>query len=154
MIKSNITSITKLFKKMPKVVEEAFNKGAENGLQIFLGRFTREYLQKRTGNKGLNRQTGTLAGSFSIDKNTKRNSFTVATDCKYAYVHAHANGFNGVIKPKNGKYLVFKTSKGYVRAKQVYIPKRLFFYESYAKYGVDYIVKSFNKHLLKHLKQG
>jgi phage gpG-like protein len=154
MIKSNITSITKLFKKMPKAVEAAFNKGANEGLQVYLGRFTREYLQKRTGNKGLNRQTGTLAGSFSITQNKQRSSFLVATDCKYAHVHAHANGFNGVIKPKNGKYLVFKTNSGYVRAKQVYIPKRLFFYESYNKYGVDYVLKGFKKYLLQTLKQG
>jgi len=154
MVKTNIKQVQAFFKKFPEKVEEAFSKGAYTGMVVFQGKFTREQLSGRKGNIGLNRISSNLANSFLVYKPSK-DIIKFGASSKYAHVHAHENGFNGIIKPVRAKYLCFKTKNGnFVQAKQVYIPKRLYFYESYIKYGKEMIVKGFSKELYKTINKG
>lgn len=149
MMKHNFDKVAKDLLKKKTTLEKRFIKGAETGMNVFLGRFTKEQLTGRKGDKGLNRISGSLAGSFSVKTNNA--SVKLATDSKYAHVHAHAGGFNGVIRPKNRKFLAFNIGGKTVFAKKVYIPKRLYFYEAYKDYGVSYISRGFKTILRKTL---
>lgn len=67
------------------------------------------------------RDTGRLRNSLTVQATAT--GANVGTNTKYAAIHQ----FGGVIKPKNGPYLIFPTGGGrFARVKQVTIPARPF----------------------------
>jgi len=69
------------------------------------------------------KKTGTLARSFNWDVQSKGTAVegVIGTNLDYARIHE----LGGTIKPKRGKYLVFKGAQGWATVKQVVIkPKR------------------------------
>ena len=78
---------------------------------------------KLSGRPGLKRKTGTLAKSISWEL-VGTNAVQIGSNVTYAAIHE----FGGVIKPRDKKYLRFKTEDGkWITTKRVTIPARPYF---------------------------
>lgn len=148
-VKFDTKAIEKLFNKFP---EETFDRlKVAFGVQMaqFVGRFTKSRLSGRSGSKGLNRVTGTLARNLLTktfgkkpDINTIRTTAFFTTQVPYAKIHE----FGGEIRPTKQQALTIplpaaKTASGALKA-----PAR--------EWGNTFIVKTKNGEAIIAQKNG
>ncbi len=70
----------------------------------------------------LHKRTGRLAGSIESDVKAGLNSVTGKVGSRLVYARIHELG--GIIRAKSAPYLIFKTASGWVKTKEVKMPKR------------------------------
>lgn len=111
----NPISITTNFAQLRRRIESIKGRGFKRLREAFRdisNSFITKHKEKNlSGRPGLRRQTGTLARSFRYTitgGNTDTLRSTIFTGTKYAAIHE----FGGVIKPKNGPYLIIPVLKG------------------------------------------
>lgn len=96
--KSNIQAIVNALERKQSGTMDIIEKGMRKAVRGFESRMIIEQLSGRKGNKGLYRQSGNLADSWTVDsKRANRNVIaTFSTSAKYAKIHQ----FGGTIVPK------------------------------------------------------
>jgi hypothetical protein len=158
--KDNAESLAQRVMAFDAQLIEAMQLGLRKGVRLFEGKMIKGQFSGRRGdNKGLNRRSGAAAGSWYLRESGKGSEYSVTLangpQAWYIAVHQH-HQFNGVIRAKNKPYLKFQIpGVGWRQAKEVYIPKRLFILEDFAKDGTaDMIRKSILREAVKAAKRG
>lgn len=145
----NINNILTSIEKKKESIIIALRKGLREGLREYEAYIIRYQLGGRRGNEGVNVVTGVARNSLDVKMKRGKEiagSIMVGRRAWYLKVHQHLD-FDGYIRPKTKKNLVFKTKKGWVITKEVYIPKRLYFYERFKDKGRHLIQKRLNRQL-------
>ena len=99
----------------------------------------------------LHKKTGRLAGSIESDVKAVSNSITGKVGSNLAYARIHELG--GIIRAKNAPYLIFKTASGWVKTKQVKMPKRSYLQSSVTEKKRE-IVNRYGKLFYTSLSRG
>lgn len=147
MIKfKNIVKIIEKIKRKKKHTIAALRRGLREGLRDYEAYLMKNQLGDRPG---LNVVTGTARNALDVKMKTGKNIagyIMVGRRAWYLKVHQHLD-FDGYIRPKTKKNLRFKTKTGWVITKEVYIPKRLYFYERFRDKGRQLIQNRLNRQL-------
>lgn len=132
--KSNIGEVIAKLERLGVNVDPACELGMVKGLRYVEGDIVKHQF---TGRPGLNRISGTAAGSWNVrTSGSGRETFAAVLSTPprawYVVVHQHAQGFGGWIYPKQKPRLAWRTGrtrKGpwvvLPKGQGVYIPKRL-----------------------------
>ena len=142
---SNIDKILRNLKRREANTMKAAEHGIKMGLRRYEARIITHELSGRKGNKGLNRQSGDLSNSWSVD--TKRQGKNVIGTLATRAIYARIHQFGGIIVPRRAKKLVFKIGKKTIAADSVTMPKRLYILENFKKIGKNMIIKELSKSL-------
>jgi hypothetical protein len=139
----NVREVLAKLDDRAKTLLLSMQKGMREGMRQFESYIVKNQLSgRKSPNFGLNRVSGNAASRWAIEEKGEGVDYTVSLSSPAWYLQTHQHHkFNGWIYPRTKKYLSFKVGKQYRRASKVYIPKRLFIYESFADVG-DTIIKA------------
>ncbi len=135
-----------MVKKEKKAVDAA-ERGMKAGMQFFSGKIQKEQM---SGRPGIRTISGSAKRSWHVTSKGVKGGIVANLKSSSKYLPVHQYG--ATIKPKTSPYLHFKTSTGWVKTKQVKIPKRLHIIEEFRKSGADIISKRVVHELVKAYK--
>jgi len=137
-MQDNIKALTRRLVKRVTELTKKVKFGIYRGVDDFRTWFTKEQLSGRKGpGYGLKRQSGRAYSRWLIHARQLQRIYSVKLQSRafnkgFNYLLKHQYG--GFIRAKNPTgYLTFKIGDKWVRTRQVYIPKRITFYETFIK---------------------
>lgn len=144
--RSNAEEIARKILAFDESLIDAMQLGLLKGMRQFEGKMVKEQFSgRKSDNTGLNMRSGMAANSWYLRPSGSGKEYAVTLantpNAWYVTVHQH-HQFNGVIRAKNKPYLKFEIpGVGWRQKKEVYIPKRLFILEDFAKDDTSQMIK-------------